>query len=890
MPALQGRVARWRPALAEGRRPPPRRGVGEAALPDGDGTIARGLYTSAPMSAPAPAPRKKPRLLLRVLRWALLACVLLAVAAAAAGAIVYYTVSSKLPEVQSLRNVEMQEPMYVYARDGKLMALFGEMRRYPVKIEEVPERLRQAFLATEDARFYEHGGVDYKGVARAVWLLAKTRGQERVPGGSTITQQVARQFYLSTEYSFTRKFAEMLLARKMERELSKDEIFELYLNKSFFGNRAYGIAAAAEFYYGKTLDQLELDEMASLAAIPKFPSSGNPLSNPERARERRDDYVLARMLELGYISDAEYRRARATPMHAKPHERPVEAYAPYVAEMVRLEMEARFGGDVLNRGYHVTTTIDPVMQAAADRAVRSGLATYDHRHGWRGAEQSFELAPDEDAASASARLRGIPAQGGLLPAIVLATGTGTADVVLADGATLTLDAATSRWTGKTPAALLKRGDLVRVARIEKPGETSNGADAPPPSVTWQLDQLPRGQATLVSLEPDTGALRALIGGFSFAGNKFNRATQAKRQPGSSFKPFIYAAAFERGFNPASIVLDAPVVFRMRRGQDWRPQNDDGRFAGPMRLREALVRSRNLVSVRLLDAIGVDYARRYISHFGFEEAELPPNLSISLGTPSLTPLSVARGYAVFANGGFRVDPWFIDEVRDRNGELVYKANPPVACRDCATGGSGVQVARSNVVDGFDLGPARPVTGTAEGGAAARAPVKLPEDAVLAPRAIDERVAYQLVSMMRDVVQRGTGTQAKVLGREDVGGKTGSTNDHRDAWFSGFGGNLVTSVWVGRDDNRSLGYREYGGRAALPIWIDFMRVALDGVPVAPNDPPAGMVKVAVTAGGQLLPTTSEGGITEYVKVEDLERMEAVNTFDFDDLPAEEAFDIF
>jgi len=846
------------------------------------------------MSEPAPSP-KKSRLALRLLRWALLACLAVAVVAAAAGAFVYYTVSSKLPEVQSLRDIEMQEPMYVYARDGKLMALFGEMRRYPVKIEDVPERLKQAFLATEDARFYEHGGVDYKGVARAVWLLAKTRGQERVPGGSTITQQVARQFYLSAEYSFTRKFAEMLLARKMERELSKDEIFELYLNKSFFGNRAYGIAAAAEFYYGKTLDALDLDEIASLAAIPKFPSSGNPLSNPERARERRDDYVLARMLELGYISQAEYQQARATPMHAKPHERPVEAYAPYVAEMVRQEMEARFGGDVLSRGYHVTTTIDPVMQAAADRAVRSGLAAYDHRHGWRGAEQHFELADDEDAATASARLRTIPPQGGLLPAIVLGTGKGTAEVVLADGTTQILDAAASRWTGKNPAALVKRGDLVRVARIEKAAAAVG--DAAPPTVTWQLDQLPRAQATLVSLEPANGALRALVGGFSFAGNKFNRATQARRQPGSSFKPFIYAAAFERGFNPASIVLDAPVVFRMRRGQEWRPQNDDGRFLGPMRLREALVRSRNLVSVRLLDAMGVDYARRYISHFGFDEAELPPNLSIALGTPSLTPLSVARGYAVFSNGGFRIDPWFIDEVRDRNGELVYKANPPLACPGCAANERGIQVARANVIDGFDLGPARPTTGPAAGtadaedaAAVAQVPETLPENAVAAPRAIDDRVAYQLVSMMRDVVQRGTGTAAKVLGREDVGGKTGSTNDHRDAWFSGFGGNLVTSVWVGRDDNRSLGYREYGGRAALPIWIDFMRVALDGVPEGRNDPPPGMVKVAVTAGGQLLPTSADGGIGEYVKLEDLERMETLNAPVYDEAPAEEAFDIF
>jgi penicillin-binding protein 1A len=838
------------------------------------------------MSSPEPRPaRKKSRPLVRVLRWVLLLCVVLGLAAAAAGFIVYTSVASRLPDVQSLRDVEMQEPMYVYSRDGKLIALFGEMRRYPVKIEDVPERLRQAFLATEDARFYEHSGVDYRGVARAIWLLAKTRGQERVPGGSTITQQVARQFYLSTEYSFTRKFAEMLLARKMERELTKDEIFELYLNKSFFGNRAYGVAAAAEFYFGKTLDQLDLDEMASLAAIPKFPSSGNPLSNPERARERRDDYVLARMRELGFITEDEYRRARAVEMHARPHERPVEAYAPYVAEMVRLEMEARFGGDVLTRGYHVTTTLDPEMQAAAEKAVRDGLLLYDHRHGWnKTPEQVFELAPDEDPAAVAARLRDIPAQGGLLPAIVLGTGNASAEVVLADGTRVTLDAASSRWTGKDPAALVSRGQLVRVRRVET-APKGNQPDAAP-VVSWQLDQLPRAQATLVALEPDTGALRALVGGFSFAGNKFNRATQARRQPGSSFKPFIYAASFERGFNPASIVLDAPVVFRMRRGQEWRPKNSDGRFLGPMRLREALVQSRNLVSVRLLDAIGVDYARRYISHFGFEESELPPNLSIALGTPSLTPLSVARGYAAFANGGFRITPWFIDEVRDRNGNVVFKENPAIACRGCGADGGVAQSTPSHVVDGFNLGPAATATTTGE---QRPEPQKLPEDAVLAPRAIDERVAYQLVSMMLDVVQRGTGAAAKVLGRPDVGGKTGSTNEHRDAWFSGFGGNMVASVWVGRDDNRSLGYREYGGRAALPIWIDFMRVALKDAPVVAYEPPPGMVQVSVSADGRLLPGGSSG-IVEYIKAEDLERMETIPQFDFDEQPPEEAFDIF
>ena len=831
----------------------------------------------------------------RLLRWALLAFAGVFVLGMAALGTLYFVVSSKLPDVQALRHVELQEPMYVYARDGRLMALFGETRRYPVDIAQVPERMKQAFIAIEDNRFYQHHGVDYKGVARAIWLLATTQ-DKRVPGGSTITQQVARQFFLSSEYSYTRKLAEMLLAMKMERELNKDEIFQLYLNKSFFGNRAYGIGAAAEYYYGKKLTQLDLDEMATLASIPKFPSSGNPVTNPERARIRRD-YVLQRMRELGFIARADESSAQAVPMHATPHERPVEVSAPYVSEMVRREMLARFGGDVLTKGYHVTTTIDPVLQAAAIAAIREGLETYDHRHGWNKVEQHFDLASSENATAASARLRGIPVEANLLPAIVLRSGDGTADVVLADGSTVTLDTAASRWTGRSPAALVKRGDVVRVRRMT-PAAGKQGEPAEPVAVSWQLDQLPRAQAAMVSLQPDTGALRALVGGFSFAGNKFNRATQARRQPGSSFKPFLYAAAFERGFNPASIVLDAPVVFKDRRGHMWRPQNDSGDFRGPMRLREALVQSRNLVSVRLLDAIGVDYARKYISQFGIDEALLPPNLSMSLGTASLPPLMMARGYAVFANGGFRITPWFIDEIRDRNGKLVFKEKPASACRGCgAQTVNGKPVPTSNIVAGFDLssGGAAPVARTdGDKGKVTTAPepaATLPAETVLAPRAIDERVAYQLVSMMRDVVQRGTGTAAKVLGREDVGGKTGSTNDHRDAWFSGFGGDLVTTVWVGRDDFRSLGYREYGGKAALPIWIDYMRVALKDRPIAPNDPPQGMVKVAVSAGGQLLPTTSSGGVTEYVKAEDLERMESYIDDGPDETSQDEAaFDIF
>ena len=822
----------------------------------------------------------------RTLRLILLGGVTLAVLGAIAAAILVMSISSRLPDVQSLRTTELQEPMYVYASDGQLMGLFGEMRRYPVDIKDVPLRVRQAFLAAEDARFYQHHGVDYKGVARAIWLLATT-DDKRVPGGSTITQQVARQYFLDSEYSYTRKLREMLLAMKMERELGKDEILGLYLNKSFFGNRAYGVAAAAEFYYGKKLGELTLDEAATLAGTPKFPSSGNPLDNPERNRERRDHYILPRMAQLGYVGAAEAEAAKSVPMHAAPHERQIEVYAPYVAEMVRQEMIARYGEDVLNKGYHVTTTIDPALQAAADKAVIDGMRVYDHRHGWRKPEQKVEIPAGADSKAIARLLRGTPAQNGLLPAVVTGSSGNGLQVVLADGSELTLGSAATGWTGKSGAALAQRGDVVRVRRgnVDKP-------DAPP---AWVIDQIPRAQTALVSLDADNGAVRALVGGFSYAGNKFNRATQAKRQPGSSFKPFLYAAAFERGFNPASIVLDAPVVFKDRAGHMWRPQNDSGNFAGPMRVRQALVQSRNLVSVRLLDAIGVDYARRYISHFGFDEKSLPPNLSMSLGTASLTPLSVARGYTAFANGGFLVTPWFIDKVRDRSGTELFKEKPATACPYCAVvqapGQAKATTVAQTTVDGFDLSPTASATDATDAAGSTDKPAQAlaskPKPAkpvdptmVVAPRAIDPRVAWQLQSMMRDVVQRGTATDAKVLGREDVGGKTGSTNDHRDAWFSGFGGRYVTTVWVGRDDFKSLGYREYGGKAALPIWINYMKAALKDEPARDLDPPQGMVQVKAN------------GVVEWLKVEDEERMqselEAIPEADVQ--PDEEAFDIF
>ena len=892
--------------------------------------------------------------LLRWLRRLTYAGLVLIVLGVAALGVLYWLVVPHLPDVEGLRHVEMQLPLNVYSREGRLIAQFGEVRRYPINIRDVPDRLKKAFLAVEDARFYEHSGVDWRGISRAVWLLATTHGH-RVPGGSTITQQVVKQFFLSNEYSYTRKLTEIALALKIERELTKDQIFELYLNKSFFGNRAYGVAAAAEYYYGKKLDQLSLAECASLAAIPKFPSSGNPLSNPDRAKERRD-YILDRMAELHFISDADRRTAQAEAPHAIPHEPPVEVEAPYVAEMVRQAMLDRYGSDALNRGYRVYTTIDATKQAAANRAVRDDLLVYDRRHGYRGPEAKLDLSVETDRAALIQKLLARGVFGGLLPGVVLQATATNANVLLGDGNEVTIGLDDVRWAlnGKSRVdALLARGDVIRLLPMSKSdvanvartaaadrirGQTdadklaASASSAPivdPDAdkiVSYQLNEIPKAQSALVSLEPEDGALRALVGGFSFAQSKFNRATQSLRQPGSSFKPFVYAASFERGFSPASIVLDAPVVFNDRStGKSWRPQDDDGKFEGAIRLRDALARSRNLVSVRLVDAIGVDFTYHYVQNFGFSPQSIPQNLSMALGTASVPPLTMARGYTVFANGGFLVEPYFIDRVVDRNGATISRAHPVRACQGCVERAQQDQ-AVSSVVDGFDLGPVSapaPVdlTGAASPAADAStsndddnatakttplpapvaAPVVVPPvdpDFVGPPstfpahRAIDERTAFLLVSMMQDVIKHGTGTPALVLHREDIGGKTGTTNDMRDAWFSGFGGHLVTSVWVGMDDFSTLGRGEFGARAALPIWIDYMRVALTDVPQRTFDPPAGIVTTLIDRGsGRILPPGTPGGMVEYFKAEELERFqnEVPGTADATTTNAD-AFDIF
>ncbi|MDX2298314.1 MAG: penicillin-binding protein 1A [Xanthomonadaceae bacterium] len=820
----------------------------------------------------------------RLLRLALvLGLVGLALGLAALGTL-YWLIAPRLPDVQVLRHVEMQLPLTVYSREGKLIAQFGETRRYPARIADIPEPVKQAFIAVEDARFYEHPGIDWRGITRAVWLLATT-SDRRVPGGSTITQQVARQFFLSTEYSYSRKITEMFLALKMERELGKDEILELYLNKSFFGNRAYGVAAAAEFYYGKPLAELSLAQAATLASIPKFPSSGNPISNPARALVRRD-YVLQRMFENGFIDRQQLAAAIAEPQTASPHEPPVEVDAPYVAEMVRQAVVDRYGPDALVSGLKVYTTLVADEQQAGNRAVYAGLNEYDRRHGWRGAEAHWELGAAVDRPALSARLRAIETVAELQPALVLSASADAAELLRADGDTVTIGLTAMAWAGKYISENRKGFAPKRVDQVLAAGDVVR---LRPSDDGYQLAQLPKAQAALVALDPEDGAIRTLIGGFSFSLNKFNRATQSQRQPGSSFKPFVYAAAFERGFTPASIVLDAPVVFRERGmeadGSDriWQPQNDNDEFAGPMRLREAMVTSRNLVSVRILDAIGINFARRYIQNFGFSAQSLPENLSMALGTTSVPPLQLARGYAVFANGGYLVDPWFLDRVEDRDGATIFQAHPALACRACPQRQREENKA-STQVDGFDLG-----TGGAR--STSEAEQVGPPALQLAPRTVDERTVYLVGSLMRDVVRRGTGSAAMTLGRRDLAGKTGTTNDHRDAWFSGFGGGLVTTAWVGMDDFGSLGRGEFGARAALPIWTGFMGAALAGKPEVHPSVPSGVVTAWIDRdSGNLSTPGSANAMAEFFKLEDIARLQARAANNEPATSDREAFDIF
>ncbi|WP_018232844.1 penicillin-binding protein 1A [Thioalkalivibrio thiocyanodenitrificans] len=746
-----------------------------------------------------------------------------------AGAYIY--VAPDMPEVDSLREVHLQVPLRVYSRDGLLIAEYGEQRREPLRLQEVPERMVQAFLAAEDDRFYSHPGVDYQGLLRAAHNLMTTG--ERSQGGSTITMQLARNFFLSRDRTYTRKLTEIFLALRIERELSKDEILELYLNKIYLGQRAYGVAAAAQVYYGATVDDLTLDQIAVIAGLPKAPSAANPVTSPRRAEIRRN-YVLGRMHSLGWVTSEDYRQALQAPVAARLHHPVVQLEAPFVGEMVRQEMVARHGDAAYTDGFRVYTTLDSRMQRAGNDALRQGLIGYDRRHGYRGPEARIDLSGHADEGAWDEVLSRVARVGGRLwPGIVIQVEEGSAEVYMGAGSRVSLDLDAVSWarpyinvsrTGDAPTRLgdvLSPGDLIRVERASGDRER------------WVLGQVPAVGGALVAMDPDDGALQALVGGFDFYRGSFNRAVQAERQPGSAFKPFLYSASLERGYSPASLINDAPVVFEDAALEDtWRPTNYSGQFYGPTRLRDALAQSRNLVSIRLLHAIGVGYGHGFLSRFGFDLSRQPRNLSLALGSGTVTPMEMAAAYAVFANGGYRVDPWFIERIEGPDGEPLLQAAPRRVCDPPCD---------SVVEDGAGLTPVdhdgHPVTGDP---GATPLPLIEPAERVLSPAN-----AYQMVSMMRDVIQEGTGRRARQLGRADLAGKTGTTNDLRDAWFSGFNRDVVTTVWLGFDDNSPLGPRETGGVVALPIWVDFMGVALDGRPERSLPQPEGMVTVRIDA---------------------------------------------
>jgi penicillin-binding protein 1A len=803
----------------------------------------------------------------------------------------YLYVRKDLPDVSRVKEIELQVPLKIYSAEGQMIASFGEMRRNPQPIAQMPLTLRQAFVAVEDARFYSHYGIDPQGIARAVWEIITTG--EKGSGGSTITQQLSRGLYLTPEVSYRRKLIEIFTALKLERSLKKDEILELYLNKTFLGQRAYGVAAAAEVYYGKTLDQLTIAESAMLAAIPKAPSERNPITNPKVAVERRN-FVLQRMFEEKFISADQLKAAQAETDVASLHSPPVELEAPYIAELARLEVEKILGADkALNGGYKVYTSIQGHLQNAAADAVKRSLISYDRRHGWRGAEASVDVKTFASPLDLDRALEPYWTVNGLVAGVVTQVNAKEATLHLSDGQDVSVPFSTARWAkrykselyvGPAPKSfndVVKIGDVVRVERSLAEDGTAS----------WALSQLPKVQAAFTAIDPEDGAIRALIGGFSFGISKFNRATQSLRQPGSSFKPFVYSAALEKGFTTASIINDAPIVFEDASiDKVWKPQNDNEKFSGPTRMREAMVTSKNLVSVRLLDAIGVRFARRYIQKFGFTADSLPENLSMALGTNAAPPIAMARGYAAFANSGFLVTPYLIAKIEDNTGKVIFEANAPRACRMCperleaelirqeqeraaALTAENENTAESPAQTNAGDPTLKPSAASAPNALARAdsAAIKTASGVVLAPRAIDERNAYIITTMMRDVIKRGTGVAAMELGRTDLAGKTGTTNDHRDAWFSGFSAHMVASAWVGFDDFSSLGEGEYGGKAALPIWTDFMRVALEGQAEEILEQPTGVTTARINGRNGLLTSAGDpGGIMEVFRVEDLSKL--------------------
>ncbi|WP_184035311.1 penicillin-binding protein 1A [Chitinivorax tropicus] len=705
---------------------------------------------------------------------------LLVLAAGAAGVLIAITYP-RLPSLEAITDYRPKIPLRIYTRDGVQIGEFGEERRAFAKIENVPLLMKQAILAAEDVRFYEHSGVDYIGVARAA--ISNVLSSQVKQGASTITQQVAKNFFLSSERSFSRKFNEILLAFKIEHNLSKDKILELYFNQIYLGQRAYGFAAAAQTYFGKNLEQLSVAEMAMLAGLPKAPSAYNPVANPNRAKQRQE-YVIRRMREFKFISDEQMQLAKAEKLHVLRSPVTFSSDALYVAEMVRQVMYDRYKEAAYTQGFKVYTTVDKTHQDAAYAAVRKGIQEYDRRHGYRGPEATVEIAADVTDDQLDDELQKVNDAGDLVPAIVLSVNTKSVSAHLKDGETISINGnglkfAQRNLTDKVnPANKITRGSIIRVQRDDKGN--------------WAITQLPQVETAFVAVDPNNGAIRALIGGFDFSRNNFNHVTQAWRQPGSSFKPFIYSAAIDKGFTPQSVINDAPLAIDPATigGQHWEPKNYDGTFSGPITLRNALTKSKNLVSIRILMAITPQYAQEYITRFGFDPKNHPPYLTMALGAGSVTPLQMAGGYAVFANGGYRVTPYFIDRIEDGKGNVLAKTQPEEAGKN-------------------------------------------------AKQVIDPRNAFIMTSIMSDVVRRGTAAKAMTLGRGDLAGKTGTTNDQYDAWFAGFQRNLVAVSWMGYDQPRSLGNAETGGQAALPIWIGYMGKALKGEPEFKPVIPEGVV---------------------------------------------------
>jgi penicillin-binding protein 1A len=722
-----------------------------------------------------------------------------------AAAIVYPT----LPSLEALTAYNPKVPLQIFSTEGYLIGEFGEERRALVTIRDVPQQLRQAILAAEDERFYEHGGVDYIGVVRAA-LHNFTSGSAR-QGASTITMQVARNFFLSKEKTFTRKFNEALLAFKIEHSLTKDQILEIYINQIYLGQRAYGFASAAQIYFGKNLRDLNLAEMAMLAGLPKAPSRFNPVVNMQRAKDRQL-YVLRRMRELNFVTQAQFEEASQKPIVVRRDQPDFATHADYFAEMVRQSLYERYQEDAYTKGFRVYTTLSKAHQDAAYAAVRRGVLDYDRRHGYRGAEAYVDLPKEVSEDALEDALQDQLVSDDISPALVLAATTKAVKAFRKGGEVVEITGEGLKYArpmigDKAPAnRRLKRGALIRVQKDDK------GA--------WQIVQLPQVEAGLVSIDPLDGAIRALVGGFDFNRNKFNHVTQAYRQPGSSFKPFVYSAALEKGFTPATVINDAPILIDASEtgSVPWEPKNFDGGFDGPVRMRTALTKSKNLVSIRILQAIGPQYAQDYVSRFGFDPKLHPAYLTMALGAGSVTALDMAAGYAVFANGGYRVTPYFISRVEDATGNVLAKASPVRA-------GEGAQ------------------------------------------RAIDVRNAFVMFNMMQDVIRGGTGARAMQLGRDDLAGKTGTTNDQMDAWFAGFQRHLSAVAWVGYDLPRSLGPNETGAVAALPIWMAYVGEVLKSAPQEAPAVPEGVVAAHIDPETGLRDPEDREGLIEYFYHENL-----------------------